>query len=102
MKDETIIIRGQKYKLVPIENDWQITCITPMDMPLCYLGHNGKNLPAKHKVHEVCVGSLENIFKVGDQTKDGEILEFTLREGYLQAIVGTGTKRIDIDHLKRE
>ena len=91
----SMILNGKKYRLIPIENEWQITCIYPTNKPKAYCGHNGCNLPKKHSIHKIVLGDKE--FTVGDRLVEGEIEEFIYKHNYVMAKIKNSSLLIDID-----
>lgn len=102
MENNTMVLNGQKYRLIPVKANWEINLICPTEMmPNCPLGHNGTYLPKNHEILGVRLGN-EN-FEVGDTINEGVIEKFiydnTCR--YVYAKIKGVEKYVDVDQLKK-
>lgn len=101
-----MILNGKKYRLIPVENEWQIVYIYPNDCgmrndgkPLLALGHNGCNLPAGHSIDTVELGKER--FAVGDIITEGKIECFIYENHYVMAKIVGSEVLVDIDNFKK-
>jgi hypothetical protein len=106
--NDTVVLSGKKYRLVPAGMDWEITLICPTNLgPNCPCGHNGKTLPENHKILRIKTISQTSAYyateeyNIGDKIQQGIIESFRLTGGYLQAsILGTG-RLVDVDNFRK-
>ena len=92
-----MILNGQKYRLIPVKAEWEISCI----QSICPCGHNGQSLPKDSTILSVRLG--KETFSIGDCITEGRIKEFVyLHEyKYVQAKIDKTDELVDIDLLKK-
>ena len=90
MKD-LLIINGRRYRLIPIEAEWEITLVKNV----CACGHNGQTLPKGAEILEVRLGN--ETFAVGDRILEGKITKFVYANNYVQARLEDLESLVDID-----
>jgi hypothetical protein len=97
--ENILTLNGKRYRLVPIEAEWEITLI---GLNGCPCGHNGQVLTPKNAgILEVTLG--KETFKVGEIIREGKILEFLYNPitHYVLARIEGSKKLVDVDSLKK-
>jgi hypothetical protein len=101
MENNTMMLNGQKYRLVPVKAEWEIRCVHPIGQPLCLLGHNGRYLPHDQQIFAIRLGNED--FTVGDKICEGVIEKFIYDDNckYVFAKIKNEETYIDVDLLKK-
>ncbi len=101
MENNTMMLNGQKYRLIPVKAEWEIRFVHRTGQPNCLLGHNGRYLPYDCQIFVVRLG--EEDFTVGDKICEGIIEKFIYDDfcNYVFAKIKDEEKYVDVDLLKK-